>query len=85
MKTAHAALASLLLSLLSLTVPRLAHAGEGGPSGSPGSVLDSPSSGHRLDVGCSFGFNNTGGMGFVPGFGLDSDVRRVDFFSLGAG
>ncbi|RKH13859.1 hypothetical protein D7V97_04595 [Corallococcus sp. CA053C] len=82
MKTSHAAAASLLLSL---SVSTLAQAGERGPHGPPGSVLDTPSYGHSLDVGGSFGFNNAGGLGFINGFGLESDLRLVDFLSVGAG
>ena len=82
MKTSH--VTSTLL-FASLTLSTLAHAGEHGPSGSPGSVLDTPAYGHRLDVGGSVGFNNAGGLGFFTGFGLTADVRLVDFLSVGAG
>ena len=82
MKTSHAAAASLFLSLSQST---LAQAGEREPHGPPGSVLDTPSYGHSLDVGGSFGFNNAGGLGFFTGFGLQSDLRLVDFVSVGAG
>jgi hypothetical protein len=69
----------------SLFLSPLAHAAEHRPSGSPGSVLDTPSYGHRLDVGGSFGFNNAGGFGYFTGFGLAADMRLVDFLSVGAG
>jgi hypothetical protein len=82
MKTVRAA-AALLFASLSLST--LAHAGEHVPSGGPGSVLDTPSHGHRLDVGGSFGFNNAGGLGYFNGFGLAADLRVVDFLSVGAG
>ncbi|NMO15694.1 hypothetical protein HPC49_02385 [Pyxidicoccus fallax] len=82
MKTAHAAAAALFASL---TLPTLAHAAERMPSGPPGSVLDTPSYGHRLDVGGSFGLNNAGGIGFFTGFGLAADLRLVDSLSVGAG
>ncbi|WP_164017507.1 hypothetical protein [Pyxidicoccus trucidator] len=82
MKTAHAVAASLLATL---TLSTLAQAEERVPAGPPGSVLNTPSHAHRLDVGGSFGFNNAGGVGFFTGFGVAADVRLVDFLSLGAG
>jgi hypothetical protein len=82
MKTFRAAAVSLFAAL---TVSSLAHAGERKPSGAPGSVLNSPSYGHRLDIGGSFGFNNAGGLGFVYGLGLVGDLRLVDSLSVGAG
>ncbi len=82
MKTARATVAALFASL---SLSTLAHAAERKPSGSPGSVLDTPSYGHRLDVGGSFGVNNAGGIGYFTGFGLAADVRLVDFFSMGVG
>jgi hypothetical protein len=82
MKTARAL---AVLSFASLALSTRAHALEPGPSGPPGSVLDRPSSGHRLDVGGSVGFNNAGGLGFFTGFGLAADLRLVDFLSVGAG
>lgn len=82
MKTSRALSAVLFASL---TLPTLAQAAEHGPSGGPGSVLDKPSYGHRLDVGGSFGINNAGGMGLLNGFGLTADLRLVDQLSVGAG
>ncbi|QSQ23976.1 hypothetical protein JY651_03060 [Pyxidicoccus parkwayensis] len=82
MKTARVT-SALLFALLTLST--LAHAGENRPSGSPGSVLDTPAYGHRLDLGGSVGLNNAGGMGYFTGFGLVADLRLVDFLSVGAG
>ncbi|MFP2911459.1 hypothetical protein ACLESD_41825 [Pyxidicoccus sp. 3LFB2] len=82
MKTCHAVAASLFATL---TLSTLAQAAERGPSGPPGSVLNTPSHAHRLDIGGSFGFNNAGGGGFVTGFGLAADLRLVDYLSVGAG
>ncbi|MCP3142784.1 hypothetical protein [Pyxidicoccus xibeiensis] len=82
MKTARATVAVLLASL---TLSTRARAAEPRPSGAPGSVLNTPAYGHRLDVGGSFGFNNAGGIGYFTGFGLAADLRLVDFLSVGTG
>lgn len=83
MKAARAVTAVSLFA--ALAVSTLAHAAAPVDDGPPGSIRNGPSYRHRLDVGSSFGVNNSGGQGLISGFNLMADLRPVDFLSLGAG
>jgi hypothetical protein len=82
MKTVRAAAAALFALL---TVSTMAHAEQPAPQGAPGSIRNTPSYGHRLDLGGNFGIDIAGGIGLFNGFGVAADLRLVDFLSVGAG